>query len=341
MRLVMPLVAVMLAAVAVGSSADAGTTGKVLELQYPKASPAPKGSRYIKASVATWRGDVSNLSASATTMYVATAAGIQRIDPTSNTFETPLIDGTPAADVAAADGKVWASDYYGDAVRGVDEVTGNVVKEVLLDSSSSPEGIVAAGGALWVAEHHGGAVARIDPTTGKVVAKVAVGSEGSSGAQAVDYGAGSLWVSVPGSGQVVRIDPTTNKVVAKIAVPVQMSPCGGIAIGTTTAWVTGCLDDTWVARISLATNKVVRLIDMHARSIEPVAEGNTAWFLVGRDPDVASKEHGYLVQLSSTDRVLHRYDLGARFTPGGTAIAYGSLWASSFTTPWVARIPLA
>jgi hypothetical protein len=81
---------------------------------------------------------------------------------------------------------------------------------------------------------------------------------------------------------------------------------------------------------------------MHGRSIEPVAEGDTAWFLVGRDPDAASAryEHAYLVQLSSGDRVLHRYDLGSRFTPGGTAIAFGSLWASSFTTPWVARIPL-
>jgi len=37
---------------------------------------------------------------------------------------------------------------------------------------------------------------------------------------------------------------------------------------------------------------------------------------------------------------LRLYDLGSRFTPGGSTIAFGSLWASSFTTPWVARLPL-
>jgi hypothetical protein len=146
---------------------------------------------------------------------------------------------------------------------------------------------------------------------------------------------------VPNLGQVVRIDPATQKIVARVQTTT-MEFCGGIAIGNTAAWVTSCLDGTLVARISLATNKIARVIDMGARSIAPVAQGDTVWFLVGRDPDNAatSKQHAYLVQLNSTDHVLHRYDVGPRFTPGGTTIAFGSLWASSFTTPWVARIPL-
>jgi YVTN family beta-propeller protein len=284
---------------------------------------------------------MSNLAASGKTMYVATSTGLQRIDAESNGYGAPLLPGTEAADIAYADGLIWASDYDGDVVRAVDESTGNVAKTVQLPSGSSPEGVAVASGAVWVAEHHGGAVARIDPATGEVTAQIPAGFLGSSGPQAVDYGGGSLWVSVPNSSEVVRIDPATNKVIARI--PVRgMSPCGGIAVGTTAAWVTGCLDDAFVARISLATDKVVRLIDMHAGSIEPVAQGDTAWFLVGRDPGdpSARHQHGYLVQLSSGDRVLHRYDLGYRFTPGGTSIAFGSLWASSFTTPWVARIPL-
>jgi streptogramin lyase len=315
----------------------------VLELKYPNASPVPTGSHYLKSSATSWIGDMSNLSASATTMYLGTSTGIQRINPTSTSFEPPLINGTEAADVVASAGTIWASDYDGDEVRGVDEASGNVTAEVHLPKASAPEAIVAANGAIWVAEHNGGAVARIGPATTKVVATVNVGYPGNSGPQGLAYGAGSLWVSVPNSAQVVRINPTTNKVTAKVSTGVEMSPCGNIALGTTAAWVTGCLDDTWVARISLATNKVMRLIDMHARSIEPVAQGNTAWFLVGRDPDNTSskRQHAYLVQLNSSDRVLHRDDLGARFTPGGTAIAFGSLWASSFTTPWVARIPLS
>jgi streptogramin lyase len=347
MRFSTALVLSVLTAVLIGASAGAGTSGKVLELKYPKASPVPAGSHYIKSSATSWLGDVSDLSASASAMYVGTTTGIQRINPTSTSFEPPLIKGTEAADIVATDGTIWASDYDGSEVREVDEASGSVTAKVQLGSASegtasAPEGIVAADGAIWVAEHHGGAVARIDPTTKKVVAAVNAGYSGSDGPQGLAYGAGSLWVSVPNTAQVVRIDPTTNKVTAKISTGLAMSPCGNIAVGTTSAWVTGCLDNTWVARISLATNKVVRLIDMHARSIQPVAQGDTAWFLVGRDPgDPSSKgQHAYLVQLSSSDRVLHRYDLGPRFTPGGTAIAFGSLWASSFTTPWVARIPL-
>ena len=331
---------VMLVVVAVCAAAGAGSSGKTLELRYPKALPVPKGSRYIKAPTLFWTGDMSNLSASGSTMFVGTTTGIQRIDAASTSFRSPWLAGTAAADIAYADGLVWASDYYGDVVRAVNERTGAVKLTAKLPIGSAPEGVVAAAGAIWVAEHHGGGVARIDPASGQVIAQVKAGLAGSSGPQGLAYGAGSLWASDPNESQVVRIDPTTNRVVATIPVGGSMSPCGNIAIGKTSAWVTGCLDNTWVARISVTTNKVVRLIDMHARSIEPVAQGDTAWFLVGRDPDTGTREHSYLVQLSSRDRVLHRYDLGSRFTPGGTAIAFGSLWASSFTTPWVARIPL-
>jgi len=343
MRLSISILLATMVAVVAGASAGASSAGKILELRYPKASAVPKGSRYLKApATLSWIGDMSNLSASGDTMYVGTSTGIQRIDSGSNSFRPALLPDTEAADIAYADGLVWASDYDGDVVRAVDEATGKVATTVQLPAGSNPEGIVVAAGAVWVAEHHGGVVARIDPAAGKVVAQVAAGLTGSSGPQGLAYGGGSLWVSVPNSSEVVRIDPATNTVVANIHVPAQMSPCGGIAVGTTAAWVTSCLDGTRVARISLATNKVVRVIDLHARSIEPVAQGDTAWFLVGRDPDDASAkyQHALLVHLSSSDRVLRLYDLGSRFTPGGTTIAFGSLWASSFTTPWVARLPL-
>jgi len=341
MRFTISIVLSVLIAAAATVAADA-TAPKILELKYPKASAVPSGSRFIKAPAHTWIQDMSDLAASPTTMYVSTASGIQRIDPASNAFEQPLIPDSEAADVVYDQGRVWAADYDGDAVRAVDEATGAVVATVSLPAGSNPEGVVAAAGSIWVAEHHGGAIARIDPASGELVSSIVVGPTGSSGPQGLTYGAGSLWVSVPNLGQVVRIDPAPQKIVARVQTTPAMEPCGGIAVGGTAAWVTSCLDGTLVARISLATNKVARVIEMGARSIEPVAQGDTAWFLLGRDPDNAAtrKQHAYLVQLSSTDHVLHRYDLGARFTPGGTAIGFGSLWASSFTTPWVARIPL-
>ena len=339
MRVLIVLFATALVAVGAGATAHARSAQPPLLLHYPKATAVPTGSRYLKATVSSWRSDASALSSSPSTMYVGNAVGLQRIDPAKNAFETPFVPLDNAANTAYANGLVWAGDYDSDVVRAIDETTGAVKKTVQLPVGSGPVGVVAADGAIWVAEHHGGVVARIDEATGKVVAQVKAGFAGPSGPEGLAYGAGSLWVSVPNSAQVVRINPTTNRVVAIIRVPI-MTPCGGIAVGTTSVWVTNCLDAPYVARISIKTNKVVRVIDMQALSVTPVAQGDTAWFLVGRDPDVPSRDHGYLVQLSNTDKVLRRYDLGPRFTAGGTAIAFGSVWATSWTTPWVARVPL-
>ena len=340
MRVIVATIAAVVVMAGLVGGAYGTSTTPPLNLKYSKASALPSGSRFLKVPGGSWDG--GGLSASATTMDVGTAAGIQQVDAKSNTFKPRLLSGKEADGIAYYQGRIWASDYDGNVVRAVDEAKGTVVATVSLPQFASPEDVVAAAGSIWVAEHHLGAVAQINPVSGKIVASVTVASIGSDGPQGLSYGAGSLWVSAPNVGQVVRIDPTNRHILARIRIPAPMSPCSTIAVGTTSAWVTDCLDDTLVARISLATNKVARVIDMHGRSIEPVAQGDTAWFLIGRDPDNQSmkQQHAYLVQLSSTDRVLRRYDLGPRFTPGGAAIAFGSLWASSFTTPWVARIPL-
>jgi YVTN family beta-propeller protein len=241
--------------------------------------------------------------------------------------------------MGVGEGSVWVSDYNADQVYRLDAATGKQIAVVKLPPGSSPEGITDAGGAVWVADHHGGSISRIDPQTNKVAAKVVVGPPGSSGPQGIASGLGSVWVDVPNINSVVRIDPTTNKITAFIAFPFNMAPCGGIAVGTSAVWVTGCLDGTTVARIDPATNTIASILDVSGEVIQPAAVGNTVWFVASGDPDSTTALPGYLIHLRGDDTVAASYELPVGFITGGTTVAFGSIWISDFSHPRVMRIP--
>ena len=338
------LLVLLVALVASGgiAAASPGSSIKLTEVRYPKATAVPAGSRMLKAGVLFWSNDVTSLSASDSTLYIGTSTSVQQVNAASTTFGAQLLRGAEAADIVSYEGDLWAADYDAAVVREIDEATGQVVATVQLGVDGTPESLAVADGSIWVAEHHRGVVARIDPATATVTASVSVEPPQSGGPQGLAYGAGSLWLTLGNIGQVVRIDPTTDQIVARIHAPSQMQVCGGIAVGVTSVWVTSCLEETIVIRISTATNKVVSLLDLHQKSVQPATQGDTAWFVVGRDPGDpnAGSQHAYLVQLSNRDRVLRRYDLGSHFTAGDATVAFGSLWASSWGTPWLARVPL-
>jgi len=190
----------------------------------------------------------------------------------------------------------------------------------------------------WVADHHGGTISKIDPRTNTVVASVPVGLTGSSGPQGIAAGLGSVWVDVPNSGTVVRVDPATDTVQATIKVPVEMQPCGGIAVGQTVVWVTSCLEQRLVARIDPAANKVASILDVGGKVVQPAADGDSVWFVAGGDPDLAPTTAS-LLELGADDSVKARYALQKGFISGGAAVAFGSVWISDWLKPLVLRIP--
>lgn len=208
----------------------------------PAAAALPAGATTISLPASAWVPDITDLALTPDAVWVS--SGPFRIDPGSNAVSGPF-STVESQDIGTGEGSVWVSNYNEDTVRRFDAATGNQTAVVKLPAESSPEGIVDAGGAIWVATHHGGTVVRIDPATNRVAATVVVTTPGPSGPQGIAAGLGSVWVDVPKENAVFRIDPATNKIAAIIPLPDSISPCGGIAVGQTAVWVTGCLEVGW------------------------------------------------------------------------------------------------
>jgi len=303
----------------------------------PTATALPDGARTFSMPAASaWTPDITDLAVAPDALWVS--SGPFRIDPQTNAVTGPFTS-FDSQDIGVGEGSVWVSNYNEDTVRRLDAATGKETGAVKLPAGSSPEGIIDAAGAIWVATHHGGTVVRIDPATNRIAATVVLVPPGSSGPQGIAAGLGSVWVDVPNANAVFRLDPSTNKVAAVIALPLGISPCGGIAVGQTAVWVTGCLDTTTVARIDPSTNKVSSVLDIGGLVIQPAPDGDTVWFVTGGDPDESPNTVGYLVQLRADDTVVRRIRLGQGFISGGVAVAFGSMWVSDFAHPRVIRIP--
>jgi YVTN family beta-propeller protein len=307
------------------------------KLQLPAPTGLPEGTTTLTLPAAdAWQPSISDLTASNDSVWVS--SGLFRVDPGHNSVSGPFTHQA-SADIVAGEGSIWASDYSGDVVRRFDPSTGNQVAVVKLAAGSAPEGLVDANGSIWVANHHGGSVSRIDPATNKVVATVRLQYPESGGPQGIAAGLGSVWVTLGNIRQVARIDPATNRLQAFVPSPLEMEPCGGIAVGQTAVWATSCLDDTAIERIDPAKNRVVSFLDTGGEVIGAAADGDTVWFVSGGDPDNSPKAHGYLIHLRADDTVAARIDLGPGFISGGVLIAFGSIWLSDFTHPRIIRIP--
>ena len=268
-----------------------------------------------------------------------TASGAYRINPADNTVSGPFVRGTEH-DIGVGAGSVWVSDYNAMAVLRLDPRTGKRLASVQLNRFAAPEGVVAAGGAIWVAAHHGGNVIRIDARTNRIAATIQIQVPKSGGPQEVAAGFGSVWVAVPNDQAVFRIDPRSNKVTGIVVLPRSIEPCGGIAVGKSDLWISGCSEGTKIARIDPRTNKVVAVLEVGGEVFQPAVDGNTVWFVAGGDPDYGPKNvPAYLIQLRADDTVATRIQLPNGFISGGTAVAAGSIWVADFSHPRVIRIP--
>jgi len=280
-----------------------------------------------------------NVTLAATSDAVWTAAGPYRIDAKSGAVTGPFTTGTEN-DVGVGDGSVWVSDYHADLVHRLDASTGKQVAVIKLPKGGNPEGIAVTQNAVWVAEHHLGNVTRIDPKTNRIVATVLVGPPGDGGPQEVAFGFGSLWADVPNNNSLVRVDPKTNTIAAFVTFPSNMIPCGGIAIGRTAVWVTGCPDvKKKIARVDPKTNAIASILAIGGGAYQAYADRDTVWFVAGADPDNSPNAPAYLMQLRADDTVARRIALSRGFVSGGLTVAFGSVWFSDLYNPVVIRLP--
>jgi virginiamycin B lyase len=315
--------------------APSGAATEPTQLRLPHAVPLPAAATRIKIPFLSG-APVGAFRLGVTSAGVWVSNGVLRVDPETNTSSHAYQAGL-SLDLATGDGSVWASDYDAGVVRRYD-TAGRLIATIQLPNGSNPEGIAVTSSSVWVASHHAGTVIRIDPRTNRVVTSVALSKPADGGPQGVGFGFGSIWVTNGNTNEVLRIDPSTNSIIARIQF-LDMVPCGGFAFGRTAVWITECLDGTHIARIDPRTNTVAAVLDTGGRMNQPAADGDTAWVVAGGDPDNSPQAPGYLLQLRSNDTVARRIALGPGFISGGTAVAFGSVWMSSFNKSLVIRIP--
>ena len=86
---------------------------------------------------------------------------IGRLDPATGVVTTTAVEGFPRQITIAADGTVWFSERFSQAVGRLDPATGAVV---LFPLDGGPEGIApAADGSVWVTRTTAGNIVRITP----------------------------------------------------------------------------------------------------------------------------------------------------------------------------------
>jgi hypothetical protein len=263
--------------------------------------------------------------------YVWTS-GLHRIDPRTNTASVALTTNE-AFDIATGGGSVWASDYDAGIVHRYDPTTGRSTASIPV---AAPVGITATPGAIWVLSHHDSAIDRIDMRTNTITDKINL--EASFQAHFIAAGPDSVWIDAGQNANVYRVDLTGKRAPAIIDFA-KGNPCGGIAASTTAVWASDC-DDTTLSKIDPHTNSVVTAVDVGGIAIGlAIGSDDSVWFVTGADPHEGSVP-AFLVQLSATGTVLHKYAIGSDFTTGGIGLGYGSIWISNSEGPTVLRIPL-
>ena len=188
---------------------------------------------------------------------------VVRVDPASDRVVARVQLPIRIWGVAAAEGTVWVTDFWGDAVAAIDAVT-NSVRAVLSDLPAGPASVLAVPGAVWVVDSRAGQLTRIDPRTATVVATIPIEPLGP----AIAGDAGTVWVRVDNGGYLTRVEAATNQVVANLPVGPTEGGYGidGIAALADGAWLSGIR----VRHVDARSNRLDRTLPSDALSVAAV-----------------------------------------------------------------------
>ena len=284
-------------------------------------------------------GQVQAIVAGGRAIWALAPGRLDRIDPGTNSIAGSVSIGAKSDlynGIAVNAGGVWVTNATTAELDRVDPVT---LKIVRIPAGLSPKGVLASDDGVWVADVHGGSVLPVDQATNRLGTAIIVGPTGTSGPNWLGRGLGTLWVDIPNNNTIVRFDPGTGAVEATINAPVGTTPCGGIAVGATAAWIPSCSSATTTTRIDPNSNAPVAIVEVGGYAFNPTLIGDAPWVSVDR----GSGDLGLLVRIDpatkAVDRVLAP---GATFGGGGDiVVAGGSVWVSDGWNGNVLRLPLA
>jgi DNA-binding beta-propeller fold protein YncE len=205
-----------------------GLAGRLVLLERGPAGPAsaaddsPRTERAstlstpaASATIQLPRG-VTDILAADGSVWAASSAGVQRIDPATNSVvaRIPLPHVGDAGMLAWADGSIWATQESGQVTR-IDPLTNRAIATIVL--GGAPISIAAGRRVLWVgvSDASGGParVLTVDPTTNSITTSWRLSPEMGR----LSYVDGTLWVgSIGGSTRVARIDPADGQMSAVV-----------------------------------------------------------------------------------------------------------------------------
>jgi serine/threonine protein kinase/Tol biopolymer transport system component len=183
----------------------------------------------------------SSIVADGSTVWVADAGGLHRVDPSSGSV-VATIPGTGCAAIQI-DGShhVWVTNGW-DSVSRIEPFANTVTDVVALPSGGASSLTMAPAGSadpagLWIALTQGDQVAKIETTGSNGAGSMSVTGTYpvGNGPGAVAAGNGSIWVANSAEGTVFRLEPQTGRVLARIHVGHRPS---GIAFAAGKVWVT-------------------------------------------------------------------------------------------------------
>ncbi len=329
-----------------GSSPIPSPTPTLIPTQRPRPTGQPvqttaplPPSTSITAEATIPEPDLLGFQTDGTLLWALAPGRIDRIDPSTNkvTGSVPVGKTTDLFNgLAVNEDGLWATEWYSATIYRVDPATLTVVASIPV--GLAPKGILANAEGVWVADTHGGAVLRIDPATNTVIATIEVGPLGNSGPNWLASGLGSIWVDIPNDFSIVRIDPITNAIQATIDVPDGFTACGGFAIGTDVAWVSGCDASAALGRIDPGTNAPVTVVPMPGTG-GPTYIGGALWVSV----DTGDASTGMLVRIDPATNTIDRLVAPDQpFGGGGGMVVLGeSVWVTDGYNGVVLRFPLA
>jgi hypothetical protein len=255
-------------------------------------------------------------------------------------------DSTGAAlypeDLAAADGKLWAT--VGGDVLPLDPATGRLAVAKPPANGLLGEGTIydiAAGDAgLWaLLDHRGRAVLyEVDPKTGEHGKTIPIPLDvaGSAVAQSkvIAVGAGRVWAAIGETSKVLVIDPGSGKsTVVKVKGVIR-----DIAAGDDSGWVVtsvkeGALGDTPGTLVRVAPGGKQETYKTFADPTDVTVQGGLVWSLEG----------GAVERFTKYGAEEQSFDLGELDTSGVATIAAGDtgVWAVSFGDAKLLRIDVA
>jgi hypothetical protein len=251
------------------------------------------------------------------------AAACRVVPPGAEVVASIPVGGTGGVGVGA--GSVWVIDRTSGLLR-VDPTTNTQVDKIERVFGGAP---VVGEGAVWVPSGTPfyNSLLRVDPQAHTFI-QIPTGPSADEWPVAAVVTSGAVWVGNHHGGPVVRVDPRTNKVVATI-------PWGGPTLGGiyhmasdgSALWVTGSRT-TDAAEIDVATNAIVRRIDVPNGTCGGIdVDASSVWVASGYDQPYPcwQRQNWGVSRIDRSTGQVTRIDVGGR--PSDVRVGLGSVWA--------------